>query len=449
MSMLNVEPTVGSFNKQALETELTQLKDAITLVRIQNDRIVEPIVEPLELILCVSSNSKVTMISRFTGYKLSNRKAGSKGISGDHSRLTNYVDKFIGNVRFRNDQFAAIVGYGDYKLGNTIISKVYYVEGLSYNLFSVGQFCDGGLEVPFRQHTCHIHNNDMVDLLQGSRTTNLYSILLNDMLASSPGKSKKSSHPLQTVNTNTEILNTLHMDLYRPMQIESINKKKYILVIVDDYTRFGWVRFLRTKDETPEVIKKFIMKTQRALNATVCYNDVVERRNRTLMEAVRTMLIFAKAQLFLWAEAVATTCYTLNRSLIHTLHGKTYYELPKGKNSELKYFRVFGSLCYPTNDYDDLGKLKAKTDIGIFVGYAPTKKEYRIFNKRTRKIQETVHVTFDKLSEGMTSAPEITTGSPSMTIITESAPAVFTTSLESQILPPDTGVTGIETPFPT
>ncbi|GKB05351.1 retrovirus-related pol polyprotein from transposon TNT 1-94, partial [Tanacetum coccineum] len=106
-------------------------------------------------------------------------------------------------------------------------------------------------------------------------------------------------------------------------------------------------------------------------------NGVVERRNRTLMEAARTMLIFAKAPLFLWAEA--------------------------GKKPNLQYFRVFGSLCYPTNDYDDVGKLKAKADIGIFVGYAPTKKAYRIYNKRTRKIQETVHVTFDELTEGLTS----------------------------------------------
>ncbi|GJR11018.1 retrovirus-related pol polyprotein from transposon TNT 1-94 [Tanacetum coccineum] len=121
------------------------------------------------------------------------------------------------------------------------------------------------------------------------------------------------------------------------------------------------------------------------------------------MEAARTMLIFAKALMFLWAEVVATACYTLNRSLVHTLHRKTYYELLKGKKPEVNYFRVFGSFCYPTNDYDDLGKLKAKVDIGIFVGYAPTKKAYQIYNKRTRKIQETVHVTFDELKEGLTS----------------------------------------------
>ncbi|GKC98361.1 retrovirus-related pol polyprotein from transposon TNT 1-94, partial [Tanacetum coccineum] len=121
------------------------------------------------------------------------------------------------------------------------------------------------------------------------------------------------------------------------------------------------------------------------------------------MEAARTMLIFAKAPLFLWAKAVATACYTLNRSLVHALHGKTYYELLKGKKPNLQYFRVFRSLCYPTNDYDEVGKLKAKADISIFVGYAPTKKAYRIYNKRTRKIQETVHVAFDELTEGLTS----------------------------------------------
>ncbi|GJT65643.1 hypothetical protein Tco_1017123 [Tanacetum coccineum] len=97
---------------------------------------------------------------------------------GDRSKLINYVEKFVGTVRFGNDQFATIVGYGDYKMGDTIISRVYYVEGLSHNLFSVGQFCDGGLEVAFRQHTCHIRNMDKVDLLQGSRTTKLYSYSL-------------------------------------------------------------------------------------------------------------------------------------------------------------------------------------------------------------------------------------------------------------------------------
>ncbi|GJS34165.1 retrovirus-related pol polyprotein from transposon TNT 1-94 [Tanacetum coccineum] len=218
------------------------------------------------------------------------------------------------------------------------------------------------------------------------------------------------------------------------------------------------------------------------------------------MEAARTMLIFAKAPMFLWAEAVATACYTLNRSLVHTLHGKTYYELLKGKKPEVNYFRVFGSLCYPTNDYDDLGKLKAKADIGIFVGYAPTKKVYRIYNKRTRKIQETVHVTFDELTEGLTSvqsstglglnsmapeninagsgvnqlqsgrmgsglvptpttpslvyvapprAPEIAPDSPSMTRVTKDAPTTTTITSPLPSSPPNTGVDELENTITT
>ncbi|GJT94872.1 retrovirus-related pol polyprotein from transposon TNT 1-94 [Tanacetum coccineum] len=97
----------------------------------------------------------------------------------------------------------------------------------------------------------------------------------------------------------------------------------------------------------------------------------------------------------LWAEVVATACYTQNRSLIHTLHNKTPYELVHDKKPDLSFLRIFGALCYPTNDNEDLGKLKAKADIGFFVGYAPNRKGYRIYNKRTQQIMETIHVTFD------------------------------------------------------
>ncbi|GJR18156.1 putative ribonuclease H-like domain-containing protein [Tanacetum coccineum] len=357
----------------------------------------------------------------------------SRHMTGDRLKLINYVEKFIGTVRFGNDQFAAIVGYGDYKIEDTIITRVYYVGGLSHNLFLVGQFCDGDLEVAFRKNACFIRNKDKVDLLKGSRTTNLYSISLKDMLEASPvcllskasstkswlwhrhlnhlnfgtlnelaqkdlvrgllnlkyekehlcpscqlGKSKKSSHPLKTVNTNTEILNTLHMDLCGPMRVESINGKKYILVVVDDYTNsVGPDNGMEFVNKTlTEFCESVGITHNTSVPRTPQQNGVVKRRNQTLMEAARTMLIFTKAPMFLWAKAVATA--------------------------------VFGSLCYPTNDYDDLRKLKAKADIGIFVGYAPTKKAYRIYNKRTHKIQETVHVTFDKLMEGLTSVQSST-----------------------------------------
>nr|GEX69001.1 retrovirus-related Pol polyprotein from transposon TNT 1-94 [Tanacetum cinerariifolium] len=136
-------------------------------------------------------------------------------------------------------------------------------------------------------------------------------------------------------------------------------------------------------------------------NSVISRNGIVERRNHTLVKAARTMLIFSKALMFLWAEAVATACYTQNRSLIHTRHHKTPYKLVHNKKPDLTFFRVFGALCYPTNDGEDLGKLQPTTDTGIFVSYAPSKKGYRIYNKRTRRILETIHVQFDELTEPM------------------------------------------------
>ncbi|GJY68299.1 retrovirus-related pol polyprotein from transposon TNT 1-94 [Tanacetum coccineum] len=249
-------------------------------------------------------------------------------MTGDRSLLMNFLKKFIEIVRFGNDHFGDIMGYGYYVIGDSVISK-------------------------------------------GSRSSNLYTISVEDMMKSSPicllskasknkswlwhrrlnhlnfGKSKKHTHKPKPDNTNLEVLNTLHMDLCGPMRVQTINEKKHILVIVDDYSRFTWVKFLRSKDETLEVVIKFLKQIQVGLNKIVQYirtdngtefvnkdlteyyehvgifhqktvprtpqqNDVVERRNRTLVEAAWTMLIFSKALMFLWEEAMATACYTQN-----------------------------------------------------------------------------------------------------------------------------------------
>ncbi|GKC97120.1 retrovirus-related pol polyprotein from transposon TNT 1-94, partial [Tanacetum coccineum] len=415
----------------------------------------------------------------------------SKYITGNRSQLMNFVSKFLGTVRFGNDQIARIIGYGDYQLGNVVISRVYYVEGLGHNLFSVGQFYDADLEVAFRKNTCFIRNLEGVDLLSGSHDTNLYIISLDDMLRSSPicllskasktkswlwhpyalGKSKKSSHQPKAEDTNQEKLYLLHMDLCGPMRMASINGKMYILVIVDDYSRFTWVRFLKIKDKAPATIIKCIKNIQVRLKATVWnvrtdngtefvnqtlrewyenvgithqtsvartpqQNGVVKRRNRTLVEAARTMLIFSKAPLFLWAEAINTACYTQNRSLIRLRYNKTPYELMQDKKPDLSFFHVFGSLCYPTNDHEDLGKFDAKADIGIFVGYAPAKKAFRIYNRRTRIITETIHVTFDELtamaSEQFSSGP----GLQYMTPATSSTGLVSNPVSQQPCIPP-------------
>nr|GEU93534.1 putative ribonuclease H-like domain-containing protein [Tanacetum cinerariifolium] len=132
---------------------------------------------------------------------------------------------------------------------------------------------------------------------------------------------------------------------------------------------------VKSKFKTPMLDHqdKYMMKAQ-TVPRTAQQNDIVERQNRTLVEAARTMLIFYKAPMFLWAEAVATACYTQNRSLIHTRHNKTLYELVHNKKPDLTFFRVCGALCYPINDSEDLRKLQPTTDIGIFIGYAPSRK---------------------------------------------------------------------------
>nr|GFA84699.1 retrovirus-related Pol polyprotein from transposon TNT 1-94 [Tanacetum cinerariifolium]GFB25824.1 retrovirus-related Pol polyprotein from transposon TNT 1-94 [Tanacetum cinerariifolium] len=119
-------------------------------------------------------------------------------------------------------------------------------------------------------------------------------------------------------------------------------------------------------------------------------NGVVERRNRTLVEAARTMLTFANLPTFLWAEAIATACFTQNLLIIHKHFNKTPYELMNKRKPNIKFFRVFGCRCYLLNDYEDVGKLKAKRDIGVFVGYSKEYAAFRIYNKRIlSKVSET------------------------------------------------------------
>nr|GFA33521.1 uncharacterized mitochondrial protein AtMg00810-like [Tanacetum cinerariifolium] len=238
--------------------------------------------------------------------------AKKQPMTGDRSQLINFVQKFLGTVKFGNDHVGKIMGYGDYQIGNVTISRVYYVEGLGHNLFFVGQFCDSDMEVAFRQHTCFIRNLEGVDLLT----------------ACAMGKSTKKTHKPKFEDTNQEKLYLFHMDLCGPMRVESVNGKKYILVIVDDYSRFTWVKFLRSKDETPMFIIKVLKMIQ---------NRVVERRNRILIESARTMLIYAQAPLFLWAEAVATVCFSQNRSIIRLHHGKTSYELMHASRPDLQF----------------------------------------------------------------------------------------------------------------
>nr|GEY87107.1 hypothetical protein [Tanacetum cinerariifolium] len=228
---------------------------------------------------------------------------------GNASRTANILEPMtlrrstVSNTTF-NDQIAHILGYGDLVQEAVTIKRVYYVEGLNHNLFSVSQFCDADLEVAFWKSTCYIRDLKGNDLLTGSRETDLYSITLQDTTSINPiclmakasssqawlwhrrlshlnfdtinlisrndiviglpklkfvkdhicsycelGKAKRNSFQSKTISSSKRQLQLLHMDLCGPMRVESINGKKYILVIVDDYSRYTWTRFLRSKDE--------------------------------------------------------------------------------------------------------------------------------------------------------------------------------------------------------
>nr|GEV25409.1 retrovirus-related Pol polyprotein from transposon TNT 1-94 [Tanacetum cinerariifolium] len=292
-------------------------------------------------------------------------------MTGDRSQLINFVQKFLGTVKFGNDHVAKIMGYGDYKIGNATILRVYFMEGLGHNLF----YALKTKSWLWHRHLSHLNFGTINHLARQGLVRGLPKLKFEkDHLCSACAMGKKS-----------------------------VNRKKHILVIVNDYSRFTWVKFLRSKDEAPDFIIMFLKMIQVRLKVLIRHirtdngtefvnqtlreyyeevgishetsvarspqqNDVVERRNRMLIKAARTMLIYAQAPLFLWAEAVATACYTQNRSIIRIRRGKTPYELLHNKLPNLSFLHVFGALSYPTNDSENLGKLQPKADIGIFIG---------------------------------------------------------------------------------
>ncbi|GJT33191.1 retrovirus-related pol polyprotein from transposon TNT 1-94 [Tanacetum coccineum] len=325
----------------------------------------------------------------------------SKHMTGDRSQLTNFVHKFLGTVKFNNEQVAKITGYD--------------------------------LEVAFIKQTCFVHNLEGVDLLSGTRGTNFYSMSIGDMMASSPicllskatkakswlwhrhlphlnfgainhlarhglarglprlkfekdhlcsvcamGKSKKQSHKSKSEDTNQEKLYLLHMDLCGPMGVASVNGKKYILVIVDDYSRYTWVKFLASKDEAPDFIIKFLKMIQVRLNATVrnirTHNgtDFVNQTLRDYYEQVGVSHETSVAQ-------------TPHQNGVVERRNRTLVKAARTLKPDLSYLHVFGAL-------------QAKADIGIFIGYAPKKKAYHIYNRRTQNIIVTIHVDYDKLT---------------------------------------------------
>nr|GFA02862.1 hypothetical protein [Tanacetum cinerariifolium] len=241
-----------------------------------------------------------------------------KHMTGKRALLTNFVEKFLGTVRFGNNNFGVIAGYRDVVIGSMTIKKVYYVKGLGHNLFSIGKFYDKGLEVSFRKSTCFVQNEDGVDLLTGDRSSNLYTIALNEVASNS------STCLLARASSSQSWL--WHQHLFH-------------------------------------------------LNfATI--NNLVKNN---LVQGLPKMK-FKKDHL----------CSACEQRKIH----RKYH---KSKTATLS--SSHGFVCYLLNDYEDVGKLKSKGDIGVFVGYSKESAALKIYNKRTRKIHESVNVKFDEISE--------------------------------------------------
>ncbi|GJZ32649.1 retrovirus-related pol polyprotein from transposon TNT 1-94 [Tanacetum coccineum] len=351
----------------------------------------------------------------------------SNHMTGNLKLLINFVWKFLGTVRFGNDHVAAILGFGDLQWGNLLITK----KSRRIDLFK-------RKTVPTNLYTIHLHEMALcipICLLHESTSIpshgygiNVYPTFnfdtINDLAKNDhvtvfqkfkyprttplslceQGKSKRASHPPNHSNSKQR------------------------------FTSFIW-RYVRFKNQ---ILKEYFdsvgISHQASSVRTPQQNGVVERRNRTLVEAARTMLIFSHAPLFLWAEAIGYCVLHIKSPIIHRRFNKTPYELINGRKPDISFLHVFGALCYPKNDREDIGKLGAKGDIGFFIGYSADSCAYRVYNRRTKKIMETMNVTFDELSamafEQSSSKPRLqsmTSGQISSGLDLTYAPSTITT----------------------
>ncbi|GKC39986.1 putative ribonuclease H-like domain-containing protein [Tanacetum coccineum] len=418
----------------------------------------------------------------------------SRHMTGNMSYLTDYEKIDGGYVAFgEKPKGGKITRKGTIKTGNLDFKNVYFVRELKFNLFSVSQMCDKKNSVLFNDTECIVLslNFKLIDesqvLLRVPRKNNMYSVDLNSIVpkggltclfvkassdesrlwhrrlghlnfktmnklikgnlvrglpsklfeneqtcvACQKGKQHRASCKSKIENSISLPLHLLHMDFFGPIFVKSIMKKMYCLVVTDDYSRFTWVFFLPTKDETSGILKSFItgieilsnhkVKIIRCDNGTefknkemnqLCkkkgimrqfsvartpqQNGVAERRNRTLIEAARTMLVDFKLPTTFWAEAVNTACYVQNRVLVVKPHNKTPYELFNGRPPILSFMRPFGCPVTILNTIDHLGKFDGKADEGFFVGYSLNKKAFRVFNSRTRIVEENLHIRFSE-----------------------------------------------------
>ncbi|GJY85949.1 putative ribonuclease H-like domain-containing protein [Tanacetum coccineum] len=357
----------------------------------------------------------------------------SRHMTGNKCYLDEYEDYDGGFVSF-GDGKGRISGKGKIKTGSLDFDDVYFCKELKYNLFSVSQICDKKNNVLFTDTECLVlsSNFKLLDesqvLLRVPRKDNIYSVDLKSVVPTG-GKQHKASYKTKLMNSISKPLHMLHMDLFGPTNVKSLMKKPYCLVVTDDFSRFYWVFFLATKDQTSGILKTFITEIENQLDHKVkvirsdnrtkfknsiinqfCemkgikrefsmartpqQNGVAQRKNRTLIEAARTMIVDTKLPTTFWAEAVNTACYVLNRVLVIKPHNKTPYELISGRPPLVDFMKPFGCPVAILNTRDHLGKFDGKADEGYFVRYSVVSNSIRVFNKRTRVVEETLNIRF-------------------------------------------------------
>ncbi|GJR18815.1 putative ribonuclease H-like domain-containing protein [Tanacetum coccineum] len=328
----------------------------------------------------------------------------SRHMIGNMSYLTDFEEINEGYVAFGgNPKGGKITGRGTIKTGNLDFENVYLVRELQFNLFSVSQMCDKKNSVLFNDTECIVlsPNFKLTDkshvLLKFSRKNNMYSVDLKNIVPKGGLTclfAKATSDESKLWHRGLDIINFKNLNKWGKQHRASY-----------DYSRFSWVFFLATKDETSGILKSFItgvenlidqrvkvircdngtefknkemnqfcerkgIKREFSVARTPQQNGVAERKNRTLIEAARTMLADSKLPTTFWAEAVNTACYVQNRVLVTKPHNKTPYELFLGRKPALGFMRPFGCPVTILNIIDHLGKFDGKTDEGLFVGYS-------------------------------------------------------------------------------
>ncbi|GJW22826.1 putative ribonuclease H-like domain-containing protein [Tanacetum coccineum] len=353
-------------------------------------------------------------------------------MTGNRAHLEDYQElSKVGSVTFGGSK-GSISGKGTIRLGNLVFDDVAFVKELGhFNLFSISQICDKKLNVLFTEKECFVVSSDFKMPDENQLEGYLPRVSKMDTLGFACQKERKHEGlPVRQVLWYvTHPLHTLHMDLFGPTSVRSINHASYCLVITDDCSRFCWVFFLAKKDETSGILKTFIKQIENQLNQKVkiirsdngtefknrvmlefCgkkgikqefsnartpqQNGVAERMNRTLIEAARTMLADSLLPTTFWAEAVNTACYTFNRVRVTKPQNKTPYELLFGHKPILSYIRPFGCHVTILNTLSPLGKFDGKSDEGFLVGYSVNSKAFRVYNLVTKRVEVNLHVNF-------------------------------------------------------